>query len=66
MVFIACDAGPAKSASSELIKIQMPIVHYLNIKNFIGDHECSNMPLSLLTEKGNIMIADDAMVLTLK
>ena len=32
----------------------------------IGDHECSNMPPSSITENGNSMIADDAMVLTLQ
>ena len=38
----------------------------ININNFIGDHECSNMSPSLFAENGNSMIADDAMVLTLK
>ena len=37
-----------------------------DINNFIGDHECSNMSPSLFAEKGNSIIADDAMVLTLK
>ena len=36
----------------------------ININNFFGDHECNNMPPSLFTENGKIMIADDAMVLT--
>ena len=38
----------------------------ININNFIGDHECSNMPPSLFTENRNSMIADAAMVLRLK
>ena len=36
------------------------------MNNFIGDHECSNLPPSLFAENGTSMIADDAMVLTLK
>ena len=38
----------------------------IKINNFIGDHECSNMPPSFFAENGTSMIADDAMVLTLK
>ena len=38
----------------------------IKINNFIGDHECSNMAPSLFAENGTSMIADDAMVLTLK
>ena len=37
----------------------------IKINNFIGDHECSNMPPSLFAENGTSMIADDAMGLTL-